>query len=74
MKKSPPKPIKVVPGGWGPWKETKCSSGCIEKSRGFQTMKRECNNPRPVSTDSGCQGSSIEFGICKDEKVLLINK
>ncbi|XP_063905245.1 A disintegrin and metalloproteinase with thrombospondin motifs adt-2-like [Zophobas morio] len=69
VKKSPPKPIKVVPGGWGPWKETKCSSGCIEKSRGFQTKKRECNNPRPVSTDSGCQGSSIEFGICKDEKL-----
>lgn len=31
--------------------------------------KRECNNPVPKNTDKGCEGSNIEFGTCKDDKV-----
>ncbi|RZB39497.1 Sod Cu, Reprolysin, Pep M12B propep and/or HMA domain containing protein [Asbolus verrucosus] len=69
VSRSPPKPTKVVPGGWGPWKESPCSSGCIEKSRGFQTKKRQCDSPAAINTDQGCQGSSVEFGICKDDKI-----
>lgn len=69
MKKSLPKPMKVVFGGWGPWIETPCTSGCIEKSKGFQLKKRQCNNPTPVNTDKGCDGPSMEFGICKDNQI-----
>ncbi|CAH0551239.1 unnamed protein product [Brassicogethes aeneus] len=61
-----PKPVKIVPGGWSAWKPATCSSGCVEKSLGYQMKKRFCNNPTPVNTDEGCEGSSIEFGLCYD--------
>lgn len=71
MKKTPPTPMKVVPGGWGPWKESPCTSGCIEKSRGFQLKTRKCDSPPPLNTDQGCQGSSVQFGVCRDDKVFF---
>ncbi|CAH1114535.1 unnamed protein product, partial [Psylliodes chrysocephalus] len=69
LKKALPKPIKVIPGGWGPWKEESCNSGCIEKSMGHTIKRRQCNNPPPVNTDQGCMGSGVEFGLCNDKKV-----
>ncbi|XP_050498393.1 A disintegrin and metalloproteinase with thrombospondin motifs adt-1-like isoform X2 [Diabrotica virgifera virgifera] len=69
VKKALPKPVKVVPGGWGPWKEGVCSSGCIEKSKGNTSKRRLCNNPAPLNTDEGCEGSSVQFGLCNDSKV-----
>lgn len=71
MKKSPKKPVKVVPGGWSKWVDGKCSSGCLQKSRGFQMKRRYCNNPTPVNTDQGCEGSSVKFALCKDENVCI---
>ncbi|KAJ8935149.1 hypothetical protein NQ314_012967, partial [Rhamnusium bicolor] len=68
VNKQPPKPVKVVPGGWGPWKEGSCSSGCLEKSMGHVMKRRFCNNPTPLNTDQGCEGSSVEFGLCNDNK------
>lgn len=67
--KIPPKPLQVIPGGWGAWKDGTCSSGCIEKSLGYQNRQRQCNNPTPVNTDQGCEGSSFESALCKDEKI-----
>ncbi|KAG5886065.1 hypothetical protein JTB14_009513 [Gonioctena quinquepunctata] len=69
LKKDLPKPVKTAPGGWGPWKEGTCNSGCIEKSMGHFLKRRFCNNPTPVNTDKGCTGTSIEFGLCSDDKM-----
>lgn len=69
VKKTPPKPVKVVPGGWGPWKEGTCISSCIEKSKGYLGRRRSCNNPVPVNTDKGCEGASYDVVLCKDDKV-----
>lgn len=71
MDKDPPRPVKNVPGGWGPWKEGGCSSGCIEKSMGHLMKRRYCNSPTPVNTDEGCEGASVEFGLCNDNKVRI---
>lgn len=70
--KVPPKPIQVTPGGWGPWKEGVCSSNCIEKSVGFLSRQRFCNNPTPVNTDKGCEGDSYETVLCNDNNVSLL--
>ncbi|XP_057670635.1 A disintegrin and metalloproteinase with thrombospondin motifs adt-2-like [Diorhabda carinulata] len=69
IKKALPKPIKVVPGGWSSWKQGVCNSGCIINSMGHTSKRRLCNNPIPVNTDQGCEGSGIEFGLCNDNKV-----
>lgn len=66
----PDNPPKVVPGGWGPWKKSSCTSGCIEKSLGYQTKQRYCSNPVPVNTDQGCEGSSYTVGLCDDTRVI----
>lgn len=63
------RPNKVIPGGWGPWKPAECHSGCISKSRGIQTRHRECDNPKPQNTDEGCEGSSYDKVLCKDDRV-----
>ncbi|KAJ1524302.1 hypothetical protein ONE63_010813 [Megalurothrips usitatus] len=63
------KPIKVVKGGWSPWRSEPCQSGCISKARGFQKRRRTCTNPRPVNTDEGCEGSSVDVVLCKDDHV-----
>lgn len=59
----------MIRGGWSEWKESSCSSGCIEKSKGNVVKRRSCNNPTPVNTDKGCSGPSVEFGLCNDQKV-----
>ncbi|XP_074036827.1 A disintegrin and metalloproteinase with thrombospondin motifs adt-2 isoform X2 [Leptinotarsa decemlineata] len=69
LRKDLPKPVKTVPGGWGPWKDGACNSGCLEKSMGHTTKRRFCNNPTPINTDQGCTGNSIEFGLCTDDKI-----
>lgn len=63
------KPLATKPGGWGPWKPGKCSSGCITKSKGFQDRRRECDNPKPVNTDEGCEGTSYDTVLCNDANV-----
>ncbi|KAJ8975003.1 hypothetical protein NQ317_013313 [Molorchus minor] len=69
VKKEPPKPVKIIPGGWGPWQEGSCHSGCLEKSMGHTMKRRFCNNPAPVHTDRGCEGPSVEFGLCIDDEI-----
>ncbi|KAK9873743.1 hypothetical protein WA026_002098 [Henosepilachna vigintioctopunctata] len=69
LSKSLPIPTLVVPGGWSPWKEGVCKSACIAKSKGYTTKRRICNNPTPVNTDLGCEGSSVEFALCKDDTI-----
>ncbi|CAH1116620.1 unnamed protein product [Phaedon cochleariae] len=74
IRRNLPKPVKVIPGGWGPWKEGSCSSGCTEKSMGHISKRRFCNNPTPVNTDQGCTGSGVEFGLCDDNKICRYKK
>lgn len=62
--------VPSIPGNWGPWKKGPCSSGCLEKSKGQTTRRRYCDNPAPVSTDAGCEGSGFEIVICDDTKVV----
>lgn len=69
VNKVPPKPPSVIPGGWSPWKTGVCISGCLFKSKGSVEKNRNCNNPAPVNTDKGCDGSSYEKGFCDDRKV-----
>lgn len=69
-KKDIAKPTEtVVPGGWSPWKTSKCASACIQKSKGFQTRRRVCDNPKPVNTNEGCDGSSYDVELCDDSRV-----
>lgn len=72
IRRSLPKPVKVIQGGWSDWKEGTCNSGCIEKSMGNIVKRRSCNNPVPVNTDKGCPGPSLEFGLCDDKKVKAV--
>lgn len=71
VSKAPPKPVKIIPGGWSHWKEGACESGCIEKSKGHQTKRRLCNNPTPVNTDLGCDGPSYKVALCEDNNVRM---
>ncbi|XP_037913532.1 A disintegrin and metalloproteinase with thrombospondin motifs adt-2-like isoform X2 [Hermetia illucens] len=69
-KKDIAKPAEtVVPGGWSPWKTSKCASACIQKSKGFQTRRRVCDNPKPVNTNEGCDGSSYDVELCDDSRI-----
>lgn len=61
--------MSSIPGNWGPWKEGTCSSGCLEKSKGQTTRRRHCDNPTPVGTDAGCEGSGFQIVVCDDTKV-----
>nr|XP_029709746.1 A disintegrin and metalloproteinase with thrombospondin motifs adt-2-like [Aedes albopictus] len=67
------KPITVVRGGWSEWMIGDCNSGCLARSRGFQQRTRRCDNPKPVNTDEGCDGSAYDVMVCDDEK-LCANK
>ncbi|CAH1981328.1 unnamed protein product [Acanthoscelides obtectus] len=69
IEKTLPKPFSSKPGGWGPWKRGECQSGCIEKSMGYSIKRRFCNNPKPVNSDEGCVGSSMERELCSDKKI-----
>lgn len=69
MRMTRQKPYKVIPGGWSPWKSGQCQSGCIHKSHGYLSKNRNCDNPKPVNTDKGCEGSSYDKVLCKDDKV-----
>ncbi|XP_055596194.1 A disintegrin and metalloproteinase with thrombospondin motifs adt-2-like [Uranotaenia lowii] len=63
------KPIDVVKGGWSPWINEDCNSGCLEDSKGFQQRSRKCDNPKPINTDAGCEGSSFDVIVCDDEQL-----
>ncbi|KXJ81822.1 hypothetical protein RP20_CCG017866 [Aedes albopictus] len=63
------KPITVVRGGWSEWMVGDCNSGCLARSRGFQQRTRRCDNPKPVNTDEGCDGSAYDVMVCDDEKL-----
>lgn len=69
VKMTKAKPLKITPGGWGPWKAEECASGCISKSKGYQSRHRKCDSPAPINTDEGCDGSSYDKVLCKDDKV-----
>ncbi|XP_060530217.1 A disintegrin and metalloproteinase with thrombospondin motifs adt-1-like [Cylas formicarius] len=64
-----PQPAEVVLGGWSQWKRGSCTSGCIDKGRGAYISRRECNNPKPINTDQGCDGPNIQFGFCTDNSI-----
>nr|CAH7759323.1 unnamed protein product [Callosobruchus chinensis] len=74
VKKSLPRPVSTRPGGWGPWKQGECQSGCIEKSMGYSIKRRFCNNPKPLNSDEGCVGSNVERGLCSDQKICKTKK
>lgn len=57
----------VKEGGWGPWKEESCQSGCIEGAKGAKARRRLCNNPLPKNTLAGCEGLGYDISLCKDE-------
>ncbi|XP_059608052.1 A disintegrin and metalloproteinase with thrombospondin motifs adt-1-like [Phlebotomus argentipes] len=61
--------LPIREGGWSAWQLEKCSSGCIEKSRGFQAGKRQCTNPPPLNTDRGCDGHSFAVDLCPDDRL-----
>lgn len=63
------KPISVVRGGWSEWTVGDCNSGCLAQSRGFQQRTRRCDNPKPVNTDEGCDGSAYDVMVCDDEQL-----
>ncbi|XP_058814760.1 A disintegrin and metalloproteinase with thrombospondin motifs adt-1-like [Topomyia yanbarensis] len=63
------KPINVIKGGWSDWDIGDCNSGCLKHSRGFQQRTRRCDNPKPVNTDTGCEGSSFDVTVCDDEQL-----
>ncbi|XP_053693968.1 A disintegrin and metalloproteinase with thrombospondin motifs adt-2-like [Sabethes cyaneus] len=67
------KPVSIVKGGWSEWDNGDCNSGCLEQSKGFQERSRKCDNPKPVNTDDGCEGTSVDVVLCDDEK-LCANK
>ncbi|CAG9859468.1 unnamed protein product [Phyllotreta striolata] len=69
-----PQPVKMRPGGWGAWQQEACNSGCIEKSLGFTTKRRRCDNPPPLNSDLGCEGSSVKFALCLDNKICKTKK
>ncbi|VEN34120.1 unnamed protein product [Callosobruchus maculatus] len=74
VKKTLPKPISSKPGGWGPWKQGECLSGCLEKSVGYSIKRRFCNNPKPLNSDEGCLGSNVERALCSDQKICKTKK
>ena len=52
---------------WSEWSSaSKCSSGCITRSKGFSTKTRHCNKKSPVTINSNCPGSSTEVSLCED--------
>ncbi|XP_055372046.1 A disintegrin and metalloproteinase with thrombospondin motifs adt-1-like [Condylostylus longicornis] len=59
----------IIKGGWGPWVKGKCASGCMVHSKGGRTQRRECNNPKPVNTNEGCEGASYDMILCEDEHI-----
>ncbi|XP_059475973.1 A disintegrin and metalloproteinase with thrombospondin motifs adt-2-like [Neocloeon triangulifer] len=63
------KPISQFAGGWSAWKEEKCSSGCTKNSKGSTNKRRNCDNPKPVNTEEGCDGPSFSVGLCDDNKM-----
>ncbi|GLH04748.1 A disintegrin and metalloproteinase with thrombospondin motifs 3 [Gryllus bimaculatus] len=65
----PKSPAKEVAGGWGPWKEEACASGCLVKSRGYQARRRACDNPPPAHNARGCDGSPVDVALCSDDKL-----
>ncbi|XP_044735482.1 A disintegrin and metalloproteinase with thrombospondin motifs adt-1-like, partial [Chrysoperla carnea] len=69
-----PKPVNIIPGGWSEWNITKCKSGCIEKSLGYQERRRSCTNPVPVNTEEGCDGFGYDVILCKDDKICKTSK
>ncbi|XP_058447039.1 A disintegrin and metalloproteinase with thrombospondin motifs adt-2-like [Malaya genurostris] len=68
------KPSNVIKGGWSEWDIGDCNSGCLEHSKGFQQKSRRCDNPKPVNTDAGCEGSAYDVTVCNDEKLCSINR
>lgn len=56
-------------GGWSAWQLDECESGCLRGSMGFQRRRRRCDNPVPVHSSGGCEGSAYDTVGCDDVKV-----
>ncbi|XP_011647364.1 A disintegrin and metalloproteinase with thrombospondin motifs adt-2 [Pogonomyrmex barbatus] len=52
---------------WSEWKESSCSSGCLQKSKGAQVRRRFCENRNHTTRD--CKGLYYDVLLCKDEKL-----
>ena len=37
---------------------------------GAQSRRRTCDNPKPINSEEGCNGISLDFLLCKDDKVI----
>ncbi|KAH9641603.1 hypothetical protein HF086_009206, partial [Spodoptera exigua] len=55
----------TVSGGWSPWREASCQSGCSDRSRGFRERRRVCMKP---SSDA-CHGASYDVVCGKKTRV-----
>nr|XP_034177349.1 A disintegrin and metalloproteinase with thrombospondin motifs adt-2 [Osmia lignaria] len=64
----------VQPGGWSEWRTGSCRSGCLSKSTGAQTRQRFCNNPTPMNTVIGCEGTRYDVVLCKDDRLCKKNR
>ena len=54
--------IFSVKGHWSEWRESGvCSAGC---GYGVQRLVRECDNPRPVPKNNGCEGNKQKIKQC----------
>ncbi|KAK4321283.1 hypothetical protein Pmani_007920 [Petrolisthes manimaculis] len=62
---SPP----VVEGGWSPWEQTPCISGCLENGTGVQVSRRTCTHPKPLNSNLRCPGSSFNLTFCDDSQL-----
>ena len=53
-------------GNWTEWQTETCTSGCLEKSKGFSRQTRSCTNPKPKDSTAYCEGYYIRGSLCED--------
>ncbi|XP_077499772.1 A disintegrin and metalloproteinase with thrombospondin motifs adt-1-like [Amblyomma americanum] len=61
--------LKMVLGGWGPWRRDSCHSGCLDNARGFSRDRRRCDRPKPRNTAVTCSGDALRTRLCDDSKI-----
>lgn len=64
----PPELLDEGKGSWSEWKESACSSGCLQRSKGARVRRRLCEN-RNRTTARDCKGLYYDVLLCKDEKL-----
>ena len=55
------------PGGWSPWKDQPCTSGCLEQAKGVITSHRDCDSPAPMNVMMRCRGERSKQELCDDD-------